>query len=148
MSADISGTSWDQCVSTIQYYFTSTETRRLVRTDSPGRPPRLSHSYWTLTVTPGWWCEASCPRMSGWHIKLHHWRCTLLSPRRCPPMLSALRKVWVLERWQTPSTGLRHPSFKEGAGKWCSESGEVVVVAVVVVVQPDCLPTLVRVPQT
>ena len=22
---------------------------------------------------------------------------------------------------QTPSTGLRHPSFKEGAGKWCSE---------------------------
>ena len=25
-------------------FFTSTETRRLVRTDSPGRPPRLSHS--------------------------------------------------------------------------------------------------------
>ena len=27
-----------------QYSFTSTETRRLIRTDSPGRPPRLSHS--------------------------------------------------------------------------------------------------------
>ena len=29
----------------VQCSFTSTETRRLVRTDSPGRPPRLSHSY-------------------------------------------------------------------------------------------------------
>ena len=28
----------------VQYSFTSTETKRLVRTDSPGRPPRLSHS--------------------------------------------------------------------------------------------------------
>ena len=28
---------------------TSTETRRLVRTDSPGRPPRLSHSSWTMS---------------------------------------------------------------------------------------------------
>ena len=27
---------------------TSTETRRLVMTDSPGRPHRLSHSYWTM----------------------------------------------------------------------------------------------------
>ena len=27
----------------VQYSFTSTETRRLVRTDSPGRLPRLSH---------------------------------------------------------------------------------------------------------
>ena len=42
MSADILGTSWDQCRSMVQYNFTSTETRRLVRTDSPGRPPRLS----------------------------------------------------------------------------------------------------------
>ena len=29
-------------MSTVQYCFTSTETIRLVRTDSPGRPPRLS----------------------------------------------------------------------------------------------------------
>ena len=47
MSVDILGTSWDQCVSTVQYGFTSTETIRLFRTDSPGRPPRLSHSSWT-----------------------------------------------------------------------------------------------------
>ena len=49
MSVDISGTSCDQCRSMVQYRFTSTETRRLVRTDSPGRPPRLSHSSWTMT---------------------------------------------------------------------------------------------------
>ena len=32
MSVDILGTSWDQCPSMVQYSFTSTETRRLVRT--------------------------------------------------------------------------------------------------------------------
>ena len=44
MSVDILGTSCDQCRSMVQCSFTSTESRRLVRTDSPGRPPRLSHS--------------------------------------------------------------------------------------------------------
>ena len=48
MSVDILGTSWDQCWSMVQYSFTSTETRRLVRTDSPGRPPQLSHRSWTM----------------------------------------------------------------------------------------------------
>ena len=48
MSSDILITSWDQCRSMVQYSITSTETRRLVRTDSRGRPPRLSHSYWTM----------------------------------------------------------------------------------------------------
>ena len=43
------GTNCDQCRSTVQYCFTSTETVRLVRTESPGRPPRLSHSSRTLT---------------------------------------------------------------------------------------------------
>ena len=52
MSADILGTSWDQCRSMVQYSFTSTEARWLVRTDSPGRPPRLSHSSWTMSVSP------------------------------------------------------------------------------------------------
>ena len=51
MSVDILGTSCDQCRSMVQYSFTSTETRRLVRTDSPGRPPRLSHSSWTMGYT-------------------------------------------------------------------------------------------------
>ena len=37
MSVDILATSWDQCVSMVQYCLTSTETMRLVRTDSPGR---------------------------------------------------------------------------------------------------------------
>ena len=45
MSVDILGTSgWDQCRSMVQYSFTSTETRRLVR------PPPLSHSSWTMSV--------------------------------------------------------------------------------------------------
>ena len=48
MSVDILGTSCDQCRSMVQYSITSTETRRLVRMDSPGRPPRLSHSSWTM----------------------------------------------------------------------------------------------------
>ena len=50
MSADKFGTSWDQRVSMVQHCFTSTETVRLIRTESPGRPPRLSHSSWTLTL--------------------------------------------------------------------------------------------------
>ena len=37
------GTNCDQCVSMVQCCFTSTETVRLIRTGSPGRPPRLSH---------------------------------------------------------------------------------------------------------
>ena len=41
---DILGTNCDQCVCTVQCCFTSTETIRLIRTGSPGRPPRLSHS--------------------------------------------------------------------------------------------------------
>ena len=40
---DILGTNCDQCVSMVQCCFTSTETVKLIRTGSPGRPPRLSH---------------------------------------------------------------------------------------------------------
>ena len=45
---DILGTSFDQCMCMVQCCFTSTETVRLIRTGSPGRPPQLSHSSWTL----------------------------------------------------------------------------------------------------
>ena len=41
---DILETNCDQCVSTVQCCFTSTETIRLIRTGSPGWPPHLSHS--------------------------------------------------------------------------------------------------------
>ena len=37
---DILGTNCDQCVCTVQCCSTSTETVRLIRTGSPGRPPR------------------------------------------------------------------------------------------------------------
>ena len=41
---DVLGTNCDQCVSMVHCCFASTETTRLIRTGSPGRPPRLSHS--------------------------------------------------------------------------------------------------------
>ena len=42
---DVLGTNCcDQCLSMVQCCFTSTETVKLIRTESPGRPPRLSHS--------------------------------------------------------------------------------------------------------
>ena len=62
MSVDIVGANCDQCRSTVHCCFTSTETVRLIRTGSPGRPPPLSHSSWVLWYF--WWrCRASCPRM-------------------------------------------------------------------------------------
>ena len=48
MSSDVSC----QCLSLVQCCFTSTETVRLIRTESPRRSPQLSHSSWTLTVMP------------------------------------------------------------------------------------------------
>ena len=81
MSVDILGTSWDQCESMVQYeyIFTSTETRRLVRTDSPGRPPRLSHSSWTMGLNMSFWCltstEARRPIRDGdeWERGIEEW---------------------------------------------------------------------------
>ena len=49
MSVGILGTNCDQCRSTVLCCFTSTETVRLFRMESPGRPPRLSHSSWTMS---------------------------------------------------------------------------------------------------
>ena len=76
MSVDILGTNCDQCLSMVQYCFTSTKTIRLIRTESPGRPPRLSHSselwrrfrYWDFTIYTAcqtlwrlcwWWCHCT-----------------------------------------------------------------------------------------
>ena len=81
MSADILGTSWDQCRSMVQYSFTaSTETRRLVRTDSPGRPPRLWRSSWTMTwfvVVDRFYSSSAILRSRAdslrSHVILHEW---------------------------------------------------------------------------
>ena len=48
MSVEILGTNCDQCWSTVRCCFTSTETVRLVRTESPGWPHQRSHGSWTL----------------------------------------------------------------------------------------------------
>ena len=85
MSVDILGTNCDQCVCMVQCCFTSTETVRLIRTGSPGQPPRLSHSSWTLktkkirmgrysnaddtgTWVNGWWKKKERKRRTthGW----------------------------------------------------------------------------------
>ena len=58
MSVDILGTNCDQCRSTVQCCFTSTETVRHIRTESPGRPPPLSRSSWTLRETKCNHCSA------------------------------------------------------------------------------------------
>ena len=50
MSVDILGTNCDQWMCMVHCCFTSTETIRLIRMGSPGRPPRLSHSSWTLDL--------------------------------------------------------------------------------------------------
>ena len=50
MSVVTLGTNCDQCRSMVQCCFTSTETVRLIRMESPGRPPQLSHSPWTLAL--------------------------------------------------------------------------------------------------
>ena len=42
---------WPMPISIVQCCFTSTETVRLIRTESPGRPPRLSHSSRALNST-------------------------------------------------------------------------------------------------
>ena len=48
----------------VQYSFTSTETRRLVRTDSPGRTPRLSHSSGTMSLRSASAEFINCPASS------------------------------------------------------------------------------------
>ena len=52
---DILGTNCDQCLRMVQCCFTSTETIRLIRTASLGRPPRLLHSSWTLCFCDIFW---------------------------------------------------------------------------------------------
>ena len=74
---DILGTKCDQCVCMVQRCFTSTETIRLIRTGSPGRPPRLSHSSWTLTIaylSPALLCSLS--------VCIFHWA---VCPSPSPP---------------------------------------------------------------
>ena len=115
MSVDVLGTSCDQCRSMVQYSFTSTETRRLVRTDSPGRPPRLSHSssaaasHWKYpSLSPVLSCPWS-PSCTGLHsfFAVHsacpvtetrpgaEWCHTSQSPvRRKPRRLHHLDPVW------------------------------------------------------
>ena len=102
MSADITGTSWDQCRSMVQYSFTSTETRRLVRTDSPGRPLRLSHSSWTMCST--------------WHAYLHTYQLLYTLSQGVPELRVCVVKVDVAVPG-SPSPIVRTPVWW-----WCRAS--------------------------
>ena len=121
----------------VQYCFTSTQTRRLVRTDSPGRPPRLSNvkpgtareppSHWRLTSDlftdcRGWTVGARCGRTScGWgglhgqtleHDGLHAavcWRRNACCSSTTLPALSVERlKTAPARRSPTSSIRTRH----------------------------------------
>ena len=80
-------TNCDQCISTVQCCFTSTETIRLIRTGSPGRPSRLSHSSWTLMVNR----DSFCGRLSLLNQSRSALRCVLHHPT---PRLTGSEKVW------------------------------------------------------
>ena len=120
MSVDILGTSWVQCVSTVQYSFTSTETRRLVRTDSPGRPPGLSHSSWTIQEglikqdylsyhCPLYGRQACSSRklfllrrhaeeywIHGWHSSITK-EANLHDENTSPVLIGWYQKIWIME---------------------------------------------------
>ena len=46
---EVAEMAWGEEPGMVQYSFTSTETRRLVKTDSSERPPQLSHSSLTMS---------------------------------------------------------------------------------------------------
>ena len=71
MTKDVGWHIRDQCVSMFQYCFTSTETMRLVRTENPGRPSRLSHSSCSSEL-----CETSTAKP--WYIMSGSLVCPLI----------------------------------------------------------------------
>ena len=67
---DMLGTNCDQCLCVIHCCFTSTETVRLIRTESPGWPPGLS--------APELWC--TCVLMKAHKYSLAPYQATYLNP--------------------------------------------------------------------
>ena len=83
--------------------------RRLVRTDSPGRPPRLSHSSWTMLLLLSW-CLMSSDVI--WHIRDKLWPM---------PKHGSIRKVYAclavtchLHFWQNDRDFLRATAVTRG----------------------------------
>ena len=75
----------------VQYSFTSTKTRRLVGTDSPGRPPRLTQLLNYVC------CPVCCPILYSWLPGLlpsPSWlSCLLLGPLWLPSLLPSPRSL-------------------------------------------------------
>ena len=62
----------------VQYSFASTGTRRLVRTDSPGRPPRHSSCSWTVSESSGWADSSAYIWEGSFHPRCLFWDCRRL----------------------------------------------------------------------
>ena len=98
MSANTSGTSWNQCRSMVQYSFTSTETRQ----------PRTVTSTLTQLLNYVTYSRfASCPlkRQANRSSKASKDPTQILRTTVLPIPVRACSV------YQTPGTGLRHPSF-------------------------------------
>ena len=106
MPVDILGTNCDQCLSTVRCCFTSTETVRLVRTESPGWPPRLSHSSWTLTVVCLWFTPFHRP----------FWLLGHLQTQTCIPLL--LSVSWPCSPRVTPGRYRPQPPLQFPGLPW------------------------------
>ena len=71
---------WPMPKRMVQYSFTSTETRRLVRTDSPGRPHRLSRSSsWIMSLRA--WTYVNYTNYHHWQQVASHVCDSAVSPR-------------------------------------------------------------------
>ena len=115
MSLDVSWHIRDklwQCRSTVQSFFTSTETRRLVRTDSPGRPPRLSHSSWTMsTVGETAWAYGFCSVMEDTSV------CASAEERSCQ------KGVYIVRRSEKQAGGGGDSSVVRAPDSWLKGRG-------------------------
>ena len=99
---DIFGTNCDQCVSMVQCCFTSTETVRLIRTESPGRPPQLSHSSWMLSIA---FCSNTAFKAPSISAVGSHY---LLSPQMLKSILRTICRTICLG----------YKKLKQGGGEW------------------------------
>ena len=96
----------------------STETRRLVRTDSSGRPPRLSHSSWTMTVTLTWYaCKYKVHKL--------HQRCLL---KKCifPPKVLLYQSPYMSSITQG-RTSLNEHSYPFKPQQWLQKQARLLV---------------------
>ena len=130
MSVDILGTNCDQCWSTVQYCFTSTETIRLVRMESPGWPPQLAHSSWPQKFEniDNWFLVPSQKFPQGYLFlweELTYWLLFFVGSTRNDQNKDLRLQQFALHKtmnWSSMTAGLLHPddSFVVWLGVVCA----------------------------